>query len=134
MFKWLSSLAREGRRGFLKRPRLAKNRELRLLQLITKPYRNTDKRKVMKQFKVYWNNTVEINLVADFDTLDEAKQYCTDNTKGYGEVGDNDNCWEGRSNNFHYEVYDGDKEILDEDGDVVDFNEPVYETKQFYCD
>lgn len=88
----------------------------------------------MKQFKVYWNNTVEINLVADFDSLDEAKQYCTDNTKGYDEVGDNDNCWEGRSNNFHYEVYDGDKEILDEDGDVVDFNEPVYETKQFYCD
>lgn len=34
----MSSLAREGRRGFLKRPRLAKNRELRLLQLITKPY------------------------------------------------------------------------------------------------
>nr|DAI06598.1 MAG TPA: hypothetical protein [Caudoviricetes sp.] len=24
MFKWLSPLAREGRRGFLKRPRLAK--------------------------------------------------------------------------------------------------------------
>lgn len=45
MFKWLSSLAREGRRGFLKRPRLAKNRELRLLQLITKPYatRSSDK-------------------------------------------------------------------------------------------
>lgn len=75
----------------------------------------------MKQFKVYWNNTVEINLVADFDTLDEAKQYCTDNTKGYDEIGDKDNCWEGRSNNFHYEVYDGEKEILDEDGDVVDF-------------
>lgn len=34
----MSPLAREGRRGFLKRPRLAKNRELRLLQLITKPY------------------------------------------------------------------------------------------------
>ena len=88
----------------------------------------------MKQFKVYYNNTVEINLVADFDTLDEAKQYCTDNTKGYDEIGDKDNCWEGNSNNFHYEVYDGDKEILDKDGDVVDFNEPVYETQQFYCD
>lgn len=86
----------------------------------------------MKQFKVYWNNTVEINLVADFDTLDEAKQYCTDNTKGYDEIGDKDNCWECRSNNFHYEVYDGEKEILDEDGDVVDFKEPVYMTKQYY--
>lgn len=88
----------------------------------------------MKEFKVYWNNTVEINLVADFDTLDEAKQYCTENTKGYDKVCDNDNCWEGRSNNFHYEVYDGEKQILDEDGDVVDINEPVYETPQYYCD
>lgn len=88
---------------------------------------------IMKRFKVYWNNTVEINLVADFDTLDEAKRYCTENTKGCDEIGDNDNCWEGRSNNFHFEVYDGEMEILDEDGDVVDLNEPVYETKQFYC-
>lgn len=38
----------------------------------------------------------------------------------------------GRSNNFHYEVYDGVKEILDEDGDVVDFKDPVYMTKQYY--
>ena len=45
----------------------------------------------MKQFKVYWNNNVEINLVADFDTLDEAKQYCTENTKGYDGIGDKDN-------------------------------------------
>ena len=26
----------------------------------------------MNRFKIYWNNTVEINLVADFDTLEEA--------------------------------------------------------------
>ena len=26
------------------------------------------------------------------------------------------------------------EEIIDEDGDVVDFKDPVYETKQFYCD
>ena len=88
----------------------------------------------MKRFKIYWNNTVEINLVADFDTLEEAKAYCEGNTKEYDPVEDGDNCWEGRSNNFHYEVYDGEKEILDEDGDVVDFNEPVYMTNQFYCD
>ena len=31
-------------------------------------------------------------------------------------------------------VFDGYKEILDEDGDVVDFKNPVYETEQFYCD
>ena len=86
----------------------------------------------MKKYQIYYNNTVEINNVAEFDTLDEAKQYCTDNTKGYDEIGDKDNCWEGRSNNLHYEVYDGEKEILDEDGDVVDFKEPVYMTKQYY--
>ena len=86
----------------------------------------------MKKYQIYYNNTVEINNVAELDTLDEAKQYCTDNTKGYDEIGDKDNCWEGRSNNLHYEVYDGEKEILDEDGDVVDFKEPVYMTKQYY--
>ena len=88
----------------------------------------------MKKYQIYYNNTVEINNVAEFDTLDEAKQYCTGNTKWYDKVCDNDNCWEGCSNNFHYEVFDGYKEILDEDGDVVDFKNPVYETEQFYCD
>lgn len=88
----------------------------------------------MGKYYIYYNNNVEVNKVAEANTLDEAKAYCTENTKGYDEIGDNDNCWEGRSNNFHYEVYDGDKEILDEDGDVVDINEPVYETSQFYCE
>ena len=37
----------------------------------------------MKRFKIYWNNTVEINLVADFDTLEEAKAYCEGNIKEY---------------------------------------------------
>lgn len=88
----------------------------------------------MGKYYIYYNNNVEVNKVAEANTLDEAKAYCTENTKGYDEIGDNDNCWDGRSNNFHYEVYDGDKEILDEDGDVVDINEPVYETSQFYCE
>ena len=35
------------------------------------------------------------------------------------------------SDYFHYEVYDGEKDILDEDGNVVDFHEPVYETAYF---
>lgn len=88
----------------------------------------------MGKYYIYYNNNVEVNKVAEANTLDEAKAYCTENTKGKDEIGDNDNCWEGRSNNFHYEVYDGDKEILDEDGDVVDINDPVYETSQFYCE
>lgn len=87
----------------------------------------------MKKYQIYYNNNVEISRVAEFDTLEEAKNYCAENTKGYDKIGDNDNCWEGRSNNFRYEVYGGVMEILDEDGDVVDLKEPVYETDQFYC-
>ena len=56
----------------------------------------------MKKYSVYWNNNVECNKVAEFFTLDEAKAYCTENTKGYDEVCAGDNCYEGRSNNFHY--------------------------------
>lgn len=85
------------------------------------------------KYSVFYDRNVEVNKVAEFDTLEEATDYCNENTKGYDPVGENDNCWEGRGNNFHYEVYDGEKEILDEDGDVVDLNEPVYETGQFYC-
>ncbi len=88
----------------------------------------------MGRYYIYYNNNVEVNKVAEANTLDEAKSYCTENTQGHDEIGDNDNCWEGRSNNFHYEVYDGEKEILDEDGDVVVLNEPIYETMQYYCD
>lgn len=87
----------------------------------------------MKQYKVYWNNNVECNEVAEFDTLGEAKQYCDENTKSYAEVDDRDNCYEGRGNNFCYEVYEGDPAIIDEDGDIVDLKEPVYSTNRFYC-
>ena len=88
----------------------------------------------MKKYQIYYNNNVEVNNVAEFDTLDEAKQYCTENTKWYDKVCDNDNCWEGCSNNFHYEVFDGYKEILDEDGDVVDCKNPGDVSERFDCD
>ena len=53
----------------------------------------------MKRFKVYWNIIVENNMVADFDTLDEAKHYCDENTQGCDEcTGDYD---EGCSDYFH---------------------------------
>ncbi len=45
----------------------------------------------MKKYQIYCNNTVDINNVAEFDTLDEEKQYCTENTKWYDKVCDNDN-------------------------------------------
>jgi hypothetical protein len=87
------------------------------------------------KYSVYYNNNVEVNKVAEFDTLKEAKEYCAEETEGCDEVCDGDNCYEGHSNNFHYEVYEGDScAILDEDGDVVEFKDPVYETKYFYCD
>lgn len=86
------------------------------------------------KYSVYYNNNVECNKVAEFDTLDEAKAYCVENTKGHDEIGDGDNCYEGRSNNFHYEVYEGDSYvILDEDSDVADLKTPVYQTEQYYC-
>lgn len=86
------------------------------------------------KYSVYYNNNVECNKVAEFDTLDEAKAYCVENTKGHDEIGDGDNCYEGRSNNFYYEVYEGDScVILDEDGDVADLKTPEYQTEQYYC-
>lgn len=88
----------------------------------------------MGKYYIYYNNNVNVNKVAEFDTLDEAKQYCTKNTKGYDKVCDNDNCYKDCSNNFHYEVYDGVKVIFDEYGDVAYIKDPVYETEQFYCD
>ena len=87
------------------------------------------------KYSVYYNNNVEVNKVAEFETLKEAKEYCAEETEGCDEVCDGDNCYEGHSNNFHYEVYEGDIcAILDEDGDVVEFKDSVYETKYFYCD
>lgn len=88
----------------------------------------------MGKYYIYYNNNVEVNKVSEADTLDEAIAYCDENTKGHDLIGENDNCYEGRSNNFHYEVYEGDYEIKDEDGDVVDFKDSVYETQQFYVD
>lgn len=71
----------------------------------------------MKKYSVYYNNNVECNKVAEFANIGEAKAYCTENTKGYDEVCAGDNCYEGRSNNFRYEVYEGDScFVLDEDG------------------
>ena len=85
-------------------------------------------------YSVYYNNNVEMNKVAEFDTLEEAKAYCVENTKGYDEIGDGDNCYEGRSNNFRYEAYEGDSYVvLDEDNEVSDFKDCVYQTEQYYC-
>lgn len=96
------------------------------------------KRAMNKRFTIWYNNNVECTKVAEFDTLDEAKEYCKAETIGYDEVADGDNGYDGRSNNFRYEVYEGEPvvELLDEDGDVCDektiFKKPVFQTKQYY--
>lgn len=91
------------------------------------------------KYTVWYNNNVESNKVAEFETLKEAEAYCDINTEGYDEVADGDNCYEGCGNNFRYEIYDGEPiEIAyDEDGEVDDGKtaqkDAVYQTKQYYC-
>lgn len=68
------------------------------------------------KYSVYYNNNVESNKVAEFDSLEGAKAYCAKNTEGCDEVCAEDNCYE-HNNNFWYEVYEGeDCAIYDEDG------------------
>ena len=91
------------------------------------------------KYTVWYNNNVESIKVAEFDTLKEAEAYCVNNTDGYDEVADGDNCYEASSNSFCYEIYDGEPiEIAyDEDGEVDDERtvqkDAVYQTKQHYC-
>lgn len=94
-----------------------------------------------EQFYTVWrDDNVEVVKMAAFRFLEEARAYCEDKTRGYDEVVDGDNDYEGHPNNFAYEIYKGEpvEEFLDEDGEVDDektiYKEPVYRTKQFYCD
>lgn len=86
------------------------------------------------KYSVYYNNNVKSNKVAEFDSLEGARAYCAKNTKGCDEVCAEDNCYE-HNNNFWYEVYKGeDCAIYDEDGEVADLKQTVYETERFYYD
>ena len=97
--------------------------------------RNTSNDNAPAKYSVYYYNNVECNKVAEFATLDEAKAYCAENTKDYDEVCAGDNSYEGRSNNFRYEVYEGDSyAIFDEDGEVTSLKDSIYETKSFYSE
>ena len=51
------------------------------------------------KYSVYYNNNVESNKVAEFDSLEGAKAYCAKNTEGCDEVCAEDNCYE-HNNNF----------------------------------
>lgn len=86
----------------------------------------------MKKYTVYHNNNIEVNIVAEFGTIEEAKNFCAEETKGGVLVQPEDNNWENKSNNYHYEVYDGEPAETDEEGVVVELKEPVYQTEQYY--
>lgn len=86
----------------------------------------------MQKYTVYLDTNVQSTKMAEFDTLEQAKAYCDSETKGHDEVADTDNAYEGRGNNFAYEVYHG------EPVEVID-GEPspkpsVYRTRQYYFD
>ena len=83
-------------------------------------------------FTVYYNCPVEIFEVAKFETLEEAKAYCEKEVQGLEELNESDTDCESRNTNHWYEVYEGEYEILDEDGDFLDFKEPLYVTKRYY--
>ena len=44
----------------------------------------------MKRFGVYYKTNVESFMIAEFDTLAEAKEYCTNETKGCTPVSEDD--------------------------------------------
>lgn len=86
----------------------------------------------MKKYQVYHDRNVEWTNVAEFDTLEEAKDYCDKGTQGFNRVSDKDNDFEGRGNNFCYKVYEGEPVVLDDAGDVMLLNNSVYETQWYY--
>lgn len=86
----------------------------------------------MKNFKVYYVTNVENTEMAAFNTLEEAKSYCAEETRGCEPVSDNDNRADDQNISFCFEVYDGDPIVLDEDGDVVETKNPTYTTDWFY--
>ena len=57
--------------------------------------------------------------------LSKNENYCNENTKGYDPVCDKDNCYEGRGNNFRYEVYEDEPYIINECGEIIDQKESV---------
>lgn len=62
----------------------------------------------MKKFGVYYKTNVESFMIAEFDTLAEAKEYCTNETKGCIPVSEDDTRVDNHNISFYYEVYDGD--------------------------
>ncbi|WP_315170224.1 hypothetical protein [Alloprevotella tannerae] len=83
-------------------------------------------------FTVYYNCPVEIFEVAKFETLEEAKAYCEKEVQGLEEIYDNDTDCDSSNTNHCYEVYDGEMFEVDEDGEIIEDNEPIFVTKRYY--
>lgn len=86
------------------------------------------------EYQVWYNNNVESFKIAEFDTLEKAKNYCKEEVKGYKTVGRYDNDYEGKGNNFRFEIYEGEPIITDEDGNIIETKDSVYETQRYYKD
>lgn len=82
--------------------------------------------------KVYFCNNVESYEIAAFDTLQEAKSFCEKECEGYEPVHDGDTVDESTPGVKYYEVYENDAFKIDEEGDIVEVEDPVYRTGWYY--
>lgn len=91
------------------------------------------------KYTVWYNNNVEVLKAAEFGTFEEAKAFCDNETAGYDKVSDGDTDYDGLSNSFCFEVYEGEPivEVFDDDGEIDDEKTTlapvIYCTEQFYC-
>lgn len=83
-------------------------------------------------FTIYYSCPVESFEVAKFETLEEAKAYCEKEVQGLEELNESDTDCESRSTNHWYEVYEGEMFEVDEDGEIIEDNEPIFVTKRYY--
>lgn len=90
-------------------------------------------------YKVYFCTGVESTLdvimpgfkSATFDTLEDAKDFVSIQSKGKEEVNPRDNCIEGTSHECWWEIYDG--EMIESQGtDDEVLRDPIYTSPTYY--
>lgn len=92
----------------------------------------------MKTYELYLCiHNCDTVLYEKFETREEALGYIERDLKDRMLVDEDHRCSDSVYNSgavAHYELYDGSPEIHDEDGEVVDWAEPIFESKAFYHD
>lgn len=68
---------------------------------------------------------------ATFNTLEDAKDFVNEQSKGKKMVEPRDNCIEGTSRECWWEIYDGDV-IENPDTDDEVFHDPIYTSPTYY--